>query len=210
VNVFVCPGEVFDEIIGAPSQAANWRIPTLLVCLTGIVLLQVIAGHGDSSDVFGAVVKSAQITLAQAQELSGLRPLIAGLAICLSAFAGTFWSAFVLWFMGRVFLRTRFSYGKSLEVAGMASVILVLGTVITMLLIAASGNVQAHPALSFLAPAAGPQIHAFLEAMNFFHLWSTTVLAVGLSRLSGVSFKESAFWVFGYGIFARIALILLR
>jgi hypothetical protein len=45
--------------------------------------------------------------------------------------------------------------------------------------------------------------------LNFFHLWTTTVLAIGLSRLSGVTFKESAFWVFGYWLVARVALILL-
>jgi hypothetical protein len=35
------------------------------------------------------------------------------------------------------------------------------------------------------------------------------VLAVGLAKLSGVTFKESAFWVFGYWVLLRIALILL-
>jgi len=209
VNILVCPGEVFDELIGAPSQAANWRVPTLLVCLSGIALLLVIASQGGASDIFGSVAKPEQITLAQAQELAGLRPLISGLAICFSAFVGTFWSAFVLWFIGRVFLKTRFAYVKSLEVAGMASMILVLGTGITMLLIVASGNPGVHPALSFLAPGSGPRMHGFLYQMNCFHLWSTTVLAIGLSRLSGVSFKESAFWVFGYWVFARIALVLL-
>src|SRR5262249_44645476 len=107
LNVFVCPGEVFDEIMGARSRAANWRVPTLLVCLSGIVLLLVSASQGGASDVFGPVAPSGQITLAQAQELAGLRPLISGLAICFSAFVGTFWSAFVIWFMGRVFLKTR-------------------------------------------------------------------------------------------------------
>jgi hypothetical protein len=184
-------------------------VPTLLVCLTGIILLLVISGEGGASDIFGPVAKSGRITLAQAQELSGLRPLMSGLAICFSAFAGTFWSAFVLWFMGRVFLRTCFAYAKALEVAGLAAIILVLGMVIRMLLIAASGNPQVHPALSFLVPGSGTRMYAFLDQMNFFHLWSTTVLAVGLSRLSGVSFKESAFWVFGYWVFARIALVLL-
>ena len=209
VNVFVCPGDVFDEIIGAPSRAANWRVPTLLVSLTGIALLLVIASQGGASDVFEAVAKGGQITLAQAQELAGLRPLISGLAICLSAFVGTFWSAFILWFMGRVFLKTRFAYAKALEVAGVASIILVLGTIVTALLVAVVGNPEARPALSLFVSRNSPRIHAFLEQMNFFHLWSTSVLAVGLARLSGVSFKESAFWVFGYWVFARVSLVLL-
>ena len=37
LNVLVCPGDVFDEVVKADSQLANWRVPTLLVCLAGIV-----------------------------------------------------------------------------------------------------------------------------------------------------------------------------
>jgi len=209
LNVFVCPGEVFDEIIGAPSRAANWRVATLLVCLSGIVLLLVIASQGGAVDTLGPVAHSGQSALAQAQELAGLRPLISGLAICFSAFMGTFWSAFVIWFIGRVFLKTRFAYQKALEVAGLAAIILVLGTIVTALLVAVAGNPEARPALSLFVPPNSPRIHAFLAQMNFFHLWSTSILAIGLSRLAGVSFKESAFWVFGYWVFLRIALVLL-
>ena len=110
---------------------------------------------------------------------------------------------------GRVFLKTHFEFLKALEVAGLTSIILALGAVITTLLIAASGDAGARPALSLFAAKSSGRVHALLDAMNFFHLWTTTVLAIGLSRLSNVSFKESAFWVFGYWVFARIALIML-
>ena len=142
--------------------------------------------------------------------LSGAWPLVSSLTVCLAAFAGTFWSAFVLWFIGRVFLKVRFSYAKTLEVVGLTGVILVLGTVFTGLLIATSGDAAARPALSMLGGklSAGPG-RQVLDTLNLFHLWTTTVLAIGLSKLSGVSFKEAAFWVFGYWLFARIALIIL-
>lgn len=48
-----------------------------------------------------------------------------------------------------------------------------------------------------------------LDTLNFFHVWTTAVLAIGLARLSGVSFKESALWVFGYWFLARIAILIL-
>jgi hypothetical protein len=53
------------------------------------------------------------------------------------------------------------------------------------------------------------RVREVLGVCNVFHLWTTTVLAVGLSKLSGVSFKESAFWVFGYWLVIRLALIVL-
>jgi len=46
-----------------------------------------------------------------------------------------------------------------------------------------------------------------LDILNFFHLWSTAVLAIALSRLCNVTFKEASFWVFGYWLVARIVLI---
>ena len=209
LNIFICPSEVFDEVVAAPQCGTNWRVPTLLVCLMGIILRQAIVTQGEHGDAFGTLIRSGGLTAVQAQELLGVWPLISSIAICLSAFAGILWSAFVLWFIGRVFLRTKFAFEKALEVVGLASTILVLGAVITILLIAATGDLHARPALSLLGHVSHVKAHAILETIDFFQIWSTSVLAVGLSRLSGVSFKESAFWVFGYWVFARLALILL-
>ncbi len=133
------------------------------------------------------------------------------MATCVGAFAGTFWSAFLLWFIGRAFLRTRFSYLKAVEVVALTSIIVALGAIVTALLIGISGDPATRPALSFFARRLPSTSHVrlLLDTLNFFHLWTTTVLAIGLSRLSGVSFKECAFWVFGYWVVARLALILL-
>src|SRR5688572_33410062 len=40
LNIFVSPGEVFDEVIAAPRAWANWRLPALLLCLAGIISIQ--------------------------------------------------------------------------------------------------------------------------------------------------------------------------
>ena len=208
-NIFVCPGEVFDEVIAAPPAMVNWRLPTLFVCLAGIVLLQMTTAPGQS-DAIAQLASAATLPQEQKEMLAGVWPLVSSLSVCLAAFVGTLWSAFVLWFIGRVFLKARFSYLKTLEVVGLAGIILVLGTIVTGLLVAVSGDVTARPSLSLLAGKLCPaRVHQLLDALNIFHLWSTTVLAVGLSRLSGVSFKEGAFWVVGYWLFARIALIIL-
>ena len=147
----------------------------------------------------------------QSMELAGAWPLMSLLTVCLSAWAGTLWSAFVLWFIGRMFLKTRFSFVKTLEIVGLSGIVLVLGTIVTGLLIAATGDAAARPSLSLLAVKAihGHELRAALDALNFFHLWSATILALGLSKLSAVTFKEAAFWVFGYWIMARIAIIAL-
>ena len=95
--------------------------------------------------------------------------------------------------------------------AGLSGTILVLGLVVTGLLSLAAGDPSARPALSLLFSKLpqGNSLRAVSEVLNCFYLWTTAVLAIGLSRVSGVSFKESVFWVFGYWVVVRIGLILL-
>ncbi len=210
LNLFVSPGDVFDEVIAAPTRLVNWRVPTLLACLAGIILLSM-AATTEQTAAIHQLTGAASFPQEQREMFAGVWPLVSSLTICFGTFAGSFWSAFVLWFIGRVFLKARFSFLKTLEIVGLTGIILVLGTVVTALLIGASGNVTARPSLSWLGDKAslGTGLGRLLDTLNVFHLWTTTVLAIGLSRLSGVTFKEAAFWVFGYWLFARIALIIL-
>jgi hypothetical protein len=204
-NLLACPGEVFEEVAAAPARARNWLVPTLLVALASIVLAAALTSKNQAAAV-GQIIEAGK-----AETLPARWQMLSAMTITLAAFAGTGWSALVLWLIGRVFLNARFSYWKAVEVAGLTGSIVALGAVVTALLVAASGDVAARPALSLLAsglPADNP-VRAVLGVLNVFHLWTTAVLAIGLSKLSGVSFKEAAFWVFGYWLVFRLALILL-
>jgi hypothetical protein len=207
-NIFVSPSDIFDEVIASPPNLANWRIPTLLACLVTIISIQL----GNSSTQSLAAIHRSTISVAQAYAFAGAWPLLYALVVCMGTFAGICWSAFVLWLIGRMFLKVRFPYVKALEIVGLTGIISVLGTIATTLLIAASGDPAARPGLSLLAAKLDHtrSLYQILETLNFFHLWSTTVLAIGLSRLCNVTFKEAAFWVFGYWMIARIVLIILQ
>jgi hypothetical protein len=211
LDLLANPGEVFEEVAAAPPHPENWRVPALLACLSGIILLHATATAEQTAAALRPLLEAGTISTAQAEALAGAWPMVSSLAVCLGVFAGMFWSAFVLWFIGRVFLKSRFSFLKTAEVAGLTGIILALGSIVTVLLIAASGDVTARPALSLFAGKweLGHSMRAALDMMNFFHLWMTAVLAIGLSKLSGVTFKEAAFWVFGYWVAARMALIIL-
>src|SRR2546426_1400864 len=186
VNIFVCPSEVFEEIAASPHKAANWSIPTVLVSLTGVV----------------------SIFISSANDLEAAQARAAVLTVILATWIGTIWSALVLSFIGRVFLKVQFSFVKAFEVVALTAMILALGSVVTSLLVVATGDAAARPAPSLLIAEFNPtdKLHSALSALNFFHLWATTVLAAGLSKLSGVSFKEAAFWVLGYWLAWRLSL----
>jgi Yip1 domain len=214
-DMLASPGEVFDEVLATPPRLANWLVPTVLVALASLILLRAASTErvpaAAASQTIEAQAATSEAAAGQAEPGSLDWQRLSMLATLAGTFAGTFWSAFLLWLIGCAFLRTRFSYLKTLEVVALAGMIVALGAVVTALLIGASGNPDARPALSFFVRRLPSTSHArlFLDAFNFFHLWTATVLALGLSRLSGVSFKESAFWVFGYWFVARLALILL-
>jgi hypothetical protein len=211
LNLFVCPSVVFDEVSGGPGHPANWLVPSALVCLSGLLVLEATTNAERTAATLGQLVSAGKITQELASTLTAHWQLISGAATFLGSFVGTFWSAFVLWFIGRVFLKSRFPFTKALEVAALSGTILVLGTVVTALLALALGNASARPALSLLVLNLDPsnRVRALGELINCFYLWTTVVLAIGLSRLSRVTFKESAFWVFGYWLFVRLSLILL-
>ena len=212
LNTIVGPGEVFEEVLASPPSVSNWLAPTLLVCLSGIVAVFLsspaglpvpgLPSQGEPGLEATAPIESS-LTHWRAVSLA---------ATCFAAFVGTFWSAFVLWFIGRVFLKTSFLFPKAIEIAGLASLILVLDVTVTALLVEATGSPTARPAFSLILGSNGVGSNAFavLAALNVFHLWAATLLALGLSKLSRVSFGEAAFWVFLYWIGIRIALALLR
>ena len=209
INLLAAPGEVFEEVAATKPTAVNWRLPTLLVCLAGIIGLQIMsdppmaASQVQDANAIGGGIVDRHL-------LAGTGPVVSSLMICLGAFGGMLWSAVVLWIIGRWFLGAQFSFGKSVEVAALSSVVLVLGTVMTGLLITVTGDFNTRPALSLFTDAEpGSRVRLVLEALNVFHIWAAMVLAAGLSKLSGAAFKECAFWVFGYWIVTRAGVILL-
>ena len=210
ITMFVSPSEVFDEVGPGPSNLANWRTPTLLVCFSTVCLLLFGPGRVGTNNL-GEITDDSSPLAVQNWMFAGARPIVAALSVCASALFGSIWSAFVLWLISRVVLRARVRFEKILEIVGLTGIILVLGTIVTGLLIAVSGDPATRPSLSLFLGKLSPESRArqVLDAFNFFHVWATAVLAIGLSRLAGVAFKEAAFWVFGYWIVLRVGLIVV-
>ena len=224
INVCVSPGEVCDEVINAPSTPANWLVPILIACLAGVFSFLFIfdqpslRGQLTPGETFqnarGARDQLMEGTHAQFEENASLaRAKLSGeVAIVGTSFIGSFWSAFVLWLMGRFVLKARFPFLKALEIVGLTGMILILSTVITTLLVFATEDALAKPALSLLVSEFDPtnKFHLLLSLLDVTSLWTAAVLSIGLAKLSKVTIAESAFWVFGYWIVLRGGLLLVR
>lgn len=212
LNVFVYPTEVFDEVLAAPPRASVWVVPTLLVWVASLFLIPVSSNQEQISAGVHRLIDAGSLSSTTYNEAMAALWVPISLAIaCVSAVVGTVWTASVLWGIGRLFLKVPVSFSKTLQIAGLAQMILVLGTVVTGLLVLASGDLATRPALSLLVGAAHQQstLWGGLGVFNVFYLWTSMVLAVGTSRLTGVSLKEASFWIFGYWIILRTGLIFL-
>src|SRR5436190_17785196 len=119
LNIFPSPGEVFDEVLAAPRSSANVLAPTIIACLSGLALLEVVTSQEQTAAAVSKIVQSANLSIVQAEVLSRHWHGISRFVVCFAVFAGTLWSSSLLWLIGRVFLKSRFAFGKTLELIGL-------------------------------------------------------------------------------------------
>jgi hypothetical protein len=215
-NVFTDPGDVFEEVKNSRPSAANWLVPILLSAVIGTIavcvkfsqpaILQQI--HEQQTKAFDDQVKAGKMTQAQADQAEAMVEKFTGptmmkisgsVGVAIFSFLAVFWWALVLWLLGLIFLKSKFSYLKALEVAGLATVISILGTIVALLLSVSLGK-DATPSLALFVGHFDPKniLHLFAAAANLFSFWLVMVMAAGLSRLTGAPFSKSLMLTIGY------------
>ncbi|MCX6921839.1 MAG: hypothetical protein NT154_01270 [Verrucomicrobia bacterium] len=231
LNVFAIPGEVFAVVKASRLSVGNWLVPALLSALVGVITAVVIvsqpaiqrqlrevterqakvmdeqvkAGKVKQTDVDRALAFTRAITAPATLKVLG------SIAAGLIGFARVFWWAFVLWLLGRVFLKAQFGYLKALEVAGLGLMVSVLGTIVTLLLIVNLPKLFTTPSLAlalsdFDASRKSPLL---LGTANVFAFWLVGVFSVGLTKLAGVPFLRAAWFVFGCWLIQQSLLMLV-
>ena len=208
-NIFVSPGEVFEEVKAGTPAMTNWLVPVLIFALVGAVSAFVIFSQPamiqqiqeQQAKVFDQQVKAGKMTQAQADQAMAMAEKFSGptmlkitgsVGAVVSSFTGVFWRALVLWLLGMLVLKAKFDYLKALEVAGLATMISILGTVVTMLLTVIFGKATA-PSLALLVGQFDPKnpVHLLAAAVNVFTFWQLGVMAAGLARLAMSSFVRA-------------------
>jgi hypothetical protein len=218
LNVFAVPGEVFAEVKAGRVCIGNWLVPALLSALVAVFTAVVIVSHPAfqrqmhdlterQAKVVEQQVKAGKVKQADANRALALVRAItqpdtiktlASMAVAVIGVARVFWWAFVLWLLGRLFLKVRVGYPKALEVAGLGLMISVLGTIVTLLLMVNLPSLFATPNLASAISDldAIRKSPLLLGAANVFAFWMIGVLSVGLAKLAGVPFLRAAWLVF--------------
>ena len=102
-----------------------------------------------------------------------------------------FWWAFILWLMALLVLKKN-PILKMVEVADLATMIFVLGAVITTLLTIITGKlgITRSPALALKTIDMKNKLHC-RSPPQVFNIWLIAVSACGLSRLTGAPFSKA-------------------
>jgi hypothetical protein len=231
LNVFAVPGEVFVGVKAGPFSVGNWLLPALLSAVVGVLTVIVIfsqpsiqrqmreAGEKKAKELDQQVIagKMTQTDANQAQAAIRIVTDPATLKIAGSIAAGligvarVFWWAFILWLLGRLFLKIQLGYLKALEVAGLALMISVLGGVVMLLLTVNLPKMFATPGLALAVTDfdAGRKSPLLLGADSLFSFWLVGVLSVGLAKLAGVPFLRAAWFVFAVWVIQQSFFMLL-
>lgn len=215
LNVFATPGEVFDEVKTASVSTANWLVPALILIAvswvaTWLIFSQESIKHQLSEITDQAIqkqVEKAHLSEQQAEQTRAMGEKWAGISAKIAAalaplFTGLvtpfFWGL-IVWVVGAKLLKGNFPYMKAVEVIGLSNMISVLDVIVRTLLIVGLGNLYAAPGPVLLVKEFDPQntVHAVLAIVNVMTFWLLGVRAMGLARISGVTFAKAALWVFG-------------
>jgi hypothetical protein len=225
LNIFATPGDVFEGLKTARHAAGNWLVPiftvTLVVIVSFVAVLsqpaiqrQIIEMQGKAIDHQVAAGRMKPEQARQAKEfLEKIPPwamqLVGILQGVISGFAGAFWWALVLWLLGKVVFKADLGFLKALEASGLTMMIFALSVVVSTLLAVVFGNIMVRPALSAFLDEFDPtsKVHLLLGSVNLFYLWSTTVLALALSKLCNVPLGKAMAWFFAFWVASRVLFV---
>src|SRR5881397_3726868 len=85
LNIFVSPGEVFEEVVASPPKPACWLVPTLFVCLTAILSLLVAPVGENRAAQVRQLAEAGAIVSSDTGKLSGRLLPAAALTVATSA-----------------------------------------------------------------------------------------------------------------------------
>ena len=214
-NVFATPGDVFQEVKTARVSAANWLAPALILILVSwvsswLIFSQDSIKHQLSEITDQAIqkqIEKSHLSEQQAEQSRAIGEKWAGImakvaAVLVPVFGGfvtPFFWGLILWLVGAKVFKGDLPFMKAVEVVGLVNMVSVLDVIVRTLLIIGLGNLYAAPGLVLLVKDFDPQntVHGLLALVNVTTFWVLALRAIGLARISSVSFTKAALWVFG-------------
>lgn len=200
VNIFVAPGELFDDVRNTPPTATNWVIPMILFIVVAFAMGQVLFMNPSlvqqMSEMiqknFDEAIARGQMTAEQAEQAAAFtKPgstmfmiqQLVGIVVLTPIVL--FLLSLIYWLLGRFGMKGTAPYMKVVEVAGLTFFISIAESIVTTILMYVMDSLTATPSLGAFVADFNPvdKMHMALAKVNVFTFWDLSVLSIGLSRL---------------------------
>ena len=202
INVFTAPGEAFTNLHTTESKPTLWILP-LLASIAAVIILMIIGYTNQDlkSQRLDATrtaleqrVSDGKMTQEQLDRMmegmekgGGIVLAIQIISVIIVSAIFFFFTALILWLGAKTILKVPVGYEKILELSGIASWISVLGVFVQALMMVGLNSIYAHPSLSIFIYQSFDitnSTHKVLSLMNFFSIWQTIVIGIGLQKWS--------------------------
>jgi len=205
VNVIAAPGEVFERLRPAPARTATWLVPAVLLILVSWIGAALVFSQdsvkqqlSDMQDkAIQQQVDQGKLTEEQAKQARAAIERFGNIGMMIGAYVGPFfvalltpfWWGLLLWLIGTKLLKGACPYLKAVEVAGVANMIAVLGSILKTLLILVTGNLfaGANPALLMSDFDPTVTLHSVLVNLDLMTFWLLVIRGIGIAKVSAVS-----------------------
>ena len=226
-NVFMSPGELYAEVAQASPQTTSWLVPLVLSIIIALVITVSLYNNptlrqqiydmqeqGMKKAVAEGKMTQEQMDRAsEAMESSGPVMFIAigGVSSVVIMAVVFFGVSLLLWLAGKYMMAMPGGYKKMLEVFGLASLIGVLGAIVTILLMNVMNSFYASPSGALLVLDSfnhENKMHRLLTSLNIFTIWETALIGLGMSKVSGKSVGTGMGISFGlWGVWTILAVL---
>lgn len=189
-NVFAAPGEVFNELRQAQLAHSNWVVPVLLSIMAGVLFSVVVFSQPDivagvfaqQESAITAQVESGKMSQEQADKtLAAMRQFQSGKMMMIFGSLGAVFATGILfvvlslmmWVLTSKILKGDVTVLKTVEMVGLASMINVLGSLLTMMIVLLKGNILAGPNAALIVGTfdQANYLHQFLSALSLVTIW---------------------------------------
>jgi hypothetical protein len=155
-------------------------------------------------------VEQHKITEAQIEQSKTMIRLVTRIAVPIGVvfmmFLWLFAQSLALWWVGTKLLKASFTFQQTLNLVGLATMILILGQIANALLVIGKGNMFMNLGPSLFLPDLNLENrwHQAAYVITLPKLWYFTVLALGWSKLCSISWAKALAIVFGIWIALRV------
>ena len=199
-NIFVAPGELYENVRDTPKTTSNWLVPLILFIVVALLLGQLVLQNPAIVDEitrtmtqqFDKAIQEGKMTQEQADQMSE-RTKPGSMWFTILQIGGTviitpialFLLSLVYWLLGKWGMNATAPYMKVVEVAGLTMFITMPGEHRHHTPDVRHGFDLRHSQSGALVTDFDIQnkLHAALAKVNIFTIWDLAVVSIGLSKL---------------------------